>query len=306
VKRTPAAAETAHRNGAARANGRATSNSNTRVPTSPPRRTSTALARPEAPASTQMVVAAGSAIVTAARVGRLLGRSSWRIAKQLPGVGVVEQQAQKLRQAAAHEMMRLLDMPQNLFGSASPEEQRVMMLVRNAESDPEPLRTAMSELLERSADANGAKSRDYLFGTIVSQLVPDEARIIAVLAERPRFAAVDVVAKQVGRSSTRMVAANLSNVGDAAGIALPHNAGTYLARLLSFGLIEFGTCIEDLDDQFETLLGEQDVVAAKVQIENEKLGSIKIVRKSVALTNLGRDFWVACAPTRRSLTRPAG
>jgi hypothetical protein len=268
-----------------------------RKKSSPPRRRpGRGLALPEPVQNGQVVAAAGGAIVTAARVGRLLGRSGWRIAKQLPGVSAVEQQAQRLRQAATAELGRLLDVPQNLFTGGSPEDQRVMMLVQNAGTDPEPLRTAMSELLDRSAGGSGGQGREYLFGTIVSQLVPDEARILAVLSADVPFAAVDVVAKQVGRSTTRIVLANISPVGSAAGVAVPENTATYLARLHGFGLIEFGPPGDDLGDQFTALQADPKVTAAKARIERDKLGSSKIVRKRVTLSPLGREFWSACAP----------
>jgi hypothetical protein len=258
-------------------------------------------ARPEPSQNGQLVAAAGSAIVTAARVGRLLGRSGWRIAKQLPGVTVVEHQAQRLRQSAAAEMFRLLDMPQQTFGTASPEEQRVMMLVRNADTDPAPLRTAMSELLHRASGSNGRTSRDYLFGTIVSQLVPDEARILAALAGRRSFAVIDVVAKPAGRSTTRTVLANASTVGAEAGVSVTRNAATYLTRLTSFGLVEFGPPVDDMGRQFALLVADAAVREARAHIERAKLGSVKLVRKSVSLSPLGRELWAACAPDRTTL-----
>lgn len=249
----------------------------------------------------------GSAIVTAARVGRLLGRSGWRVARQLPGVAIVEHQAARIAHVAAQEVGRLLEMPQLGRGSTpSPEEQRVMMLVQNAGSDPEPLRTAMSELLERSTESDGSRNRDYLFGSIVSQLVPDEARILALLANGHSFAVVDVVAKQVGRSTTRTVLTNASTVGAAAGIALPDNVPTYLTRLDNFGLLEFGTPGVDLDAQFETLLADPVVKQARQCVEDGKQGSAKIVRKSVSLSAMGRQFWTACAPSRPGLARRSG
>lgn len=276
------------------------------APAAPPvrgtdrRRPGRALARPEPVPSGQVVAAAGSAIVTAARVGRLLGRSGWRIAKQLPGVTVVEQQAQRLRQAATAELGRLLDVPQQLFAGASPEEQRVMMLVQDAGTDPEPLRTAMSELLDRSSGSSTGRSREYLFGTIVSQLVPDEARILAALSDGAPFAALDVVAKQVGRSTTRLVLANVSTVGVAADVALPDNTATYVTRLHGFGLVEFGSAGDELAGQFERLASDRAVVAAKNRIDTAKLGSPRLVRKTVTLSPLGREFWAACAPGAHS------
>ncbi len=269
------------------------------------------LARADPPQPAQVVAAAGGAIVTAARVGRLLGRSGWRIARQLPGVNGVEQRTLRLRQAAAHELGRLLDVSQQFTTpagtasagtasastvAASAEEQRVMMLVRDAGTDPAPLRTAMTELLDRSAESDVDQSRDYLFGTIVSQLVPDEARILAALATDRRFAAVDVVAKQVGRSDGRVALAHASTVGAAAGIALPQNESTYLTRLQGLGLIEFGKQTGGLEKQFESLQDDPVVVAARKRVEKGKHSSAKISRKSVQLSALGREFWAACAP----------
>lgn len=262
------------------------------------RRAGRGLAVPEPVPTGQVVAAAGSAIVTAAKMGRILGRSGWRIARQLPGVTVVEQQAQRLRSAATAELTRLLDVPQQMFTPAGAEDERVMMLVQDAATDPEPLRTAMSELLDRSATSANGRSREYLFGTIVSQLVPDEARILAVLAERSPFPAVDVVTKQVGRSSTRVVLANVSTVGVTAGVAAVADTPTYLNRLHGFGLLEFAPAGDELADRFKPLLEDPSVVAAKAQAERTKAGSPRIVRKTVTLSALGREFWAACAPTR--------
>jgi hypothetical protein len=258
--------------------------------------------RPEPNRNGQLVITAGSAIVTAARVGRLLGRSGWRIAKQLPAAGALEHQAQRLRHAAGEELLRLLEIPTHLFGAASPEEQRVMMLVRGADPDPAPLRTAMSELLQRSSEATGRKSRDYLYGTIVSQLVPDEARILAALANGGRYAAVDVVAKQVSRSTTRQLLLNTSTVGAAAGIPSPQHTATHLTRLHGLGLVEFGKSDDDLAKQYDVLAGDDAVRDARRRIQADRLGTAKLIRKTVTLSELGRDFWAACAPDRPALT----
>ena len=256
-----------------------------------------ALARRDQPAQ-QLASSAGGAIVTAARMGRLLGRSGWRLARQLPGMSLVEEQANRLRHAASAELLRLLEVPQQFFGTAAPEEQRVMMLVQNANSDPAPLRTAMTELLSRSGQATAGRSKEYLFGTIVSQLVPDEARVLAALAEGKRYAVVDVVAKHVGRSTTRTVFANASLLGAAAGVVPSRNVATYLARLQQFGLIEFGPPMDELGEEYDKLAVEGAVQDARMQIERNKLGSAKLMRKSVALSPLGAEFWAACAPPR--------
>lgn len=253
-----------------------------------------ALAIPDAQPG-QVVAAAGSAIVTAARVGRLLGRSGWRAARQLPGVALVEQQSRRLRTTARTELLRLLDAPTASSGP-SREELRAARLAARGATDTAPLRSAMTELLDRSAEASGAQSRDYLFGTIVSQLVPDEARILAALGTGRTFAVVDVLAK--GRSISRPIAANVSTVGAAAGVSLPDNVGTYLSRLDGYGLLHFGRPSDDLDGQYRALERDKQVRAAQSRIERGRLGTVKITRKSVTLSELGREFWAACAPGR--------
>jgi hypothetical protein len=265
-------------------------------PSPRPHRPGTGLARPAQPANAQLAAAAGSAIVTAARVGRLLGRSGWRIAKQLPGMALVEQQVQRLGDAAAAELRRLLDVPQQFFTPASGEEQRVMLLVQNAGGDPAPLRTAMSELLSRSSETGAGRSREYLYGTIVSQLVPDEARILAALAGHGPFAALDVVVKPGGRAPTRAVFANASTVGTAAGIALARNTPTYLTRLHGFGLVEFGAPNDELADDYRRLADDDAVREARRQAEKGRKGSVRLNRKTVTLSALGREFWTATAP----------
>jgi abortive infection alpha-like protein len=294
------------------ADGRADANADRPVRRTWPGRgnpNSRGVARGDAQQSAQVVAAAGNAIVTAARVGRLLGRSGWRIARQLPGAEVVEAQAQKLRQVAGAEMLRLLEAPQNGRGAGTSEEQRAVLLVHDSGGDAEPLRSAMTELLQRSTDPDREKSRDYLYGNIVSQLVPDEARILATLAAGNVYAVIDVVAKQIGRSSTRTVLADVSTVGTAAGISNPANTPTYLGRLRRFGLLETSTAgaeSAELADQFDVAEQDPAVLAARADVDHGKLGSSRLVRKSVSLTPFGREFWAACAPPRSALERPPG
>lgn len=265
----------------------------------------TGLARLEPAPAGQVVAAAGNALVTAGRMGRLLSRSSWRIARQLPGLAVVESTAQRVGILAATELNRMLQLPAQVVASVPTEELRVMTLVQDAHTDPAPLRTAMTELLDRSALADGEQSREYLFGTIVSQLVPDEARMLAALATGRSFAAVDVLAREGGRSGrTRSVLSNASTLGAAAGVAIPQSTPTYLTRLLAFGLVEFTSPDGELDAQFETLRSDPAVREARDDADRSKQSSAKVARKAVRLSPLGVEFWQACAPPQSNAAPP--
>jgi DNA-binding transcriptional ArsR family regulator len=248
---------------------------------------------PEPPPPGQVVAAAGNAIVTAAKLGRILGRSGWRIARQLPVVAAVEREAQRLRKTATAR-----------YPAPSGEEERVMRLVQDAQTDAEPLRSAMTELLERSAESDTTSSRDYLFGSIISQLVPDEARILAALSTGERFAVLDVLAK-TGRSATRPVLTNVSTVAVAARVVAAENVGTYLDRLRGFGLVDMTPAGDDLSPQFDALLADPAIKRTRTQLDASRHGS-KLNRKTVALSALGREFWTACAPKNAALRRRSG
>jgi hypothetical protein len=255
----------------------------------------------------QVVAAAGSAIVTAARMGRLLGRSGWRIARQLPGARTVEREAQRLQSFAAAESRRILQMPSSSGGPSGPplsEEQRAAHYIRNADPGRAPLRNAMSELLERSVEATRTDSREYLYGTIISQLVPDEARILAAMADGTHFAAADVVQKQ-RRGAPRTILANASSVGRQAGLVSPDNVPTYLSRLAHFGLIEFGPEDESLGVQYDILTADATIQNARTTVESQGRASVKIVRKSVGMSKFGREFWAASDPSRPALPPPS-
>jgi hypothetical protein len=251
----------------------------------------------------QVVAAAGSAIVTAARVGRLLGRTGWRIARQLPGARTIEREAQRLQATAMSEARRLLQ-PRTVPGTtgarpASPEEQRAVDYIRDADPGTAPLRSAMSELLERSVEATRTDSREYLYGTIISQLVPDEARILAALADGAHFAAMDVVQKN--RRGTRIILANASAVGRQAGLVAPDSTPTYLTRLQGFGLVEFGPEEEGLSVQYDILATDSTVQDARRHLDGRRRGSVKLVRKTLMMSMFGTQFWSAADPSRPAL-----
>ena len=254
----------------------------------------------------QVVAAAGTAIVTAARVGRILGRSGWRLARQLPGGQTIEREAQRLQQAAMNEARRILQIQQGMTANgtpATPEEARAALLIQTADPGTAPLRSAMGELLERSVEATRSDTREYLFGTIISQLVPDEARILAALASGTAFAAGDLVQRS-RRAAPRTLVANASTVGRNAGVVTPDNTPTYLTRLLGFGLIEFGPEDEGMDVQYDMLSTDNVLTDAKRAAEQAKQGgAVKLVRKTVRMSALGREFWAASDPS--SATRAA-
>ncbi len=274
--------------------------------TSPAPKRTASLVRIDQVQPSELVAAAGSAVVTAARLGRLLTRTGWRLARQLPGGETVEREVQRVGAIAA----RVFDTPQGMRPSPRPrpgpppsfEEQRAADLIRGGDPAQTPLRNAMRELLERSVQATRGSSREYLFGTIMSQLVPDEARILAALSDGSAHAAADLVVRVRRRDPQRIALANASTIGRAVGVTTPDNVPTYLTRLRGFGLIDFGGEDVSLRTQYEILGADDTVRAARRTVENSRRVKITLVRKTVRMSALGREFWDASDPSRPALT----
>ncbi|HEX5402720.1 MAG TPA: Abi-alpha family protein [Pseudonocardiaceae bacterium] len=98
-----------------------------------------------------------------------------------------------------------------------------------------PLRVAMAELLNRSANTDATGAANQLYSTILGQLVPDEARILAALSDGKPRPAVDIVLRgPLGGRGT--VQRNASTIGRAAGVSAPAYVPVYVTRLTGMGL----------------------------------------------------------------------
>lgn len=248
-----------------------------------------------------VVAAAGTAIVTAARVGRAVGRSGWRLARQLPGATTVEREAQRLQQAVAEEARRRLNPPaRSDKWVRTPDERRVVEQLRPVTPTTSSLRNAMAELLQRSVEATRVDSRTYLYATIISQLVPDEARILAALSDGSRFAAADVVQKPLW-GKPFVLLTNVSTIGRHAGLTTPDNTPTYLTRLHGLGLIEFGPEDPRLATEYDILATDSNVHHMRESVERRRRNSVRLARKVVHVSSFGRDFWAASDPRHRAL-----
>ncbi|HZZ45525.1 MAG TPA: Abi-alpha family protein [Pseudonocardia sp.] len=153
--------------------------------------------------------------------------------------------------------------------------------------------TLLDQLLEASIDMDVAASRDQLYLTLLRQLVPDEARILAALSDGTAYPLLHVQARNNGHG---YLLSNLSSVGRAAGVLLPDAVSTYVLRLRALGLAEEGPADDSLSVQYDILLGEPLVRQAEQEARtNSRLGA-KTVRRTLRISALGKDLWRACRP----------
>src|SRR5699024_3085177 len=217
------------------------------------------------------------------RAGRLANRAvrgGYAVGRRVPGVQAAERGLRSAERLALTELHRRLDRVDDPYraalsqaaamtrpstngvqqGQLTPgEQQRDEVELAATDGAGEPLRAAMGELLDHSIGFGADRAREYLYAMILRQLTPDEARIVAALADGSVFPSMDV-AERTGLGGTgRIVLRNASTVGKSAGVSLHEAVPAYLTRLAGLGLVDIDEEAAAMDTQYEILLTDSTV-----------------------------------------------
>jgi hypothetical protein len=143
--------------------------------------------------------------------------------------------------------------------------------------------------LRRSIDDTPAESRRALHEALVRELVPDEARILAAVADGSAYPMVHVAEPGIG-SFQKRVLENASSVGRAAGVALPARTHIYVSHLRRLGLLQSGPEDESLRDEYDILLTEP-TVRRVLEAINRGPRHARVIRRTIVVSELGRELW---------------
>lgn len=148
---------------------------------------------------------------------------------------------------------------------------------------PEGLRRRGAALLDRSADVTIQDDGHPAYSRILTELAPDEARILRLMIEKGPQPSVDV--RTGGFGASELVAPGLQMIGPRAGVRKVNSVPAYLNNLFRLGLIWFSK--EPIDDPegYQVLEAQPDVLHAFHSVRFPK-----IVRRSIHLTPFGEGF----------------
>src|SRR5205807_9833084 len=155
---------------------------------------------------------------------------------------------------------------------------------------PLSLREEGELLLRRSRDVHYEEEAHPAYERILTQLAPDEARILRLLLLEGPQPSVDIrTGGATGMVKSRLVAPGLSMIGARAGCRYVERVPSYLNNLFRLGLIWFSR--ETLHDQtrYQVLEAQPDVTEAINSVPHAK-----VVRRSIHLTPFGEDFCRVC------------
>lgn len=155
------------------------------------------------------------------------------------------------------------------------------------------LRERGAELLRRSADVDDVEDAHPAYGRILTELAPDEGRILRLLAEGGPQASIDVRTVGLVIVGSELVGAGFNMIGAEAGCRHVDRVHAYLNNLFRLGLVWFSR--EPVSDsmRYQVLEAQPEVLKAM-----REAGRAKTVRRSIHLTPFGEDFCDLCLPLR--------
>jgi hypothetical protein len=209
---------------------------------------------------------------------------AWRLTRTVEeyGVRIVKAALQVIEQRAPAAPVRIA------LEAGSPRQDRPLELAAQLDS-----------LLARSVGQSTTRSRRELHESLLRQLVPDEARILASLSDGGAAAVVHVVPRSRRPGTTAPLVETVSSVGRTAGVALTEMVPTYVTHLLQLGLVELLPESAALEDDYELVMTEPVVRNALAQSNRNGVLPPRVVRQSLQLSELGRALWADCRPGDR-------
>lgn len=158
------------------------------------------------------------------------------------------------------------------------------------------LAQGLKRLLDRAVDQNRPQAREAYFRFVLDELLPDEARMLAALADGSAHALIHLGAGPALGGVTHRVLENRSTLPRSAGVAWPDLGPRYIAHLRQLELVETGKEDPSQKTKYEILEADALVRAAIERIGKDVGLRPRILRRTIRLSDIGRQFWDACQP----------
>lgn len=154
----------------------------------------------------------------------------------------------------------------------------------------ESLRARGEQLLRQSADVDVAEDGHPAYARILSELTPDEARILRFFFREGPQPAIDIRTNRPFGIGSELVAGGLSMIGEFAGLKHLDRIHPYMTNLFRLGLIEFSKETVRNPNRYQVIEAQPRMSEAMAKAGRAP----KIVRRSIMLNDFGEEFCKTC------------
>jgi len=149
-----------------------------------------------------------------------------------------------------------------------------------------------TELLRRSNDVRVVEDTHPAFARILSEITPDEARVLRLLYLQGPQPSVDVRTNRPLGIGSQLVAGGLNMIGEHAGCRHVERIHQYLTNLFRLGMVEFSK--EQVTNPQRYQLVEAQPKVTEVLKRAGRWP--RTVHRSIHLNSFGEEFCRACLP----------
>jgi hypothetical protein len=168
-------------------------------------------------------------------------------------------------------------------------------LMQNGADPAIALREQGAQLLRQAADVSFEDGVHPAYARILTELAPDEARILRTLATDGPQPMVDIRETNLIGMGSQLIRSELNMVGAQAGLRYRDRVPTYLGNLLRLGLIELADAAVEDAIAYQVLEAQPDVLGTIKETPRAKT-----VHRSIRLTPFGDGFCRVCLPLEPS------
>jgi hypothetical protein len=222
---------------------------------------------------------------------------SWSVGATVAGANYVAKRAVDgesapvILQEAATELRnvawRALGLPSEMISTPASAERSTAR-----DASMQDLQRRGSELLRRSNDVHVVEDTHPAFARILTEITPDEARILRfVYLEGPQ-PAIDIRTYRPLGIGSELIAAGMSMIAEHAGLRNLDRIDPYLTNLSRLGLIVFSKEQVSNPTRYQVIEAQPKVLAALKTAGR----SPKLIQRSIRLTSFGEEFVRTCLP----------
>jgi hypothetical protein len=157
------------------------------------------------------------------------------------------------------------------------------------------LREQGAQLLRQAADVSLEDGVHPAYARILTELAPDEARILRTLATDGPQPVVDIRETNLIGMGSQLIRSDLNMIASQAGLRFRDRVQAYLGNLLRLGLVELSDAAVEDGIAYQVLEAQPDVLGTIKETPRAKT-----VHRSIRLTPFGDGFCRVCLPLESS------